>query len=94
MAERVSELGPGVHMPPPSPFQNLKRVEVRRERRGIAPTILRVGCWWLVRGRHGDGWLRLDALNYTREQALAERERLLPTITDEMVEAMYAATRP
>ena len=52
------------------------------------PPILRVGAWWFVRGRHGDGFLRLDALNYTAAQALAEAERLLPNIRDEEVRAM------
>ena len=50
----------------------------------------RVGNWWLVRGRHHDGFLKLDALNYTEAQALAERERLLPVITDAEVRVMQA----
>jgi hypothetical protein len=52
------------------------------------PPIIQVGAWWIVRGRHDDGFLRLDALNYTAAQALAESERLLPTIKDEEVRAM------
>jgi hypothetical protein len=50
--------------------------------------IVRVGPWWILRGRHQDGFLRLDALNYTAAQALQERERLLPQIRDEEVRAM------
>ena len=50
--------------------------------------IVRVGAWWIMRGRHDDGFLRLDALNYTAAQALAERERLLPQIRDEEVRVM------
>ena len=47
-----------------------------------------VGHWWIVRGRHGTGFHRFDAMNTTGEQAQAEAQRLLPTITDDQVRAM------
>ena len=49
--------------------------------------IRQVGAFWLVRGRHRDGFVVLDALNYCRERALEEADRLLPQITDAMVDA-------
>jgi hypothetical protein len=51
--------------------------------------IRRVGPWWIVRGRHGTGFHRYDAMNMTREQALAHAGTLLPTLQDEQVQAMW-----
>jgi len=49
----------------------------------------RVGTWWIVRGRHGAGFHRFDGLNMTEAEAQAQAQRLLPTITDDQVTAMY-----
>lgn len=49
--------------------------------------IRQVGAFWLVRGRHHDGFVVLDALNYSRDRALEEAARLLPQITDAMLDA-------
>lgn len=51
--------------------------------------IRKVGPWWIVRGRHGTGFHRYDAMNVTREMALARTQVLLPTMLDEHVQAMW-----
>jgi hypothetical protein len=51
--------------------------------------MLRVGAWWIVQGRHGHGFHRFDALNMSAAEAQAQARRLLPTITDEQVQAMH-----
>lgn len=47
------------------------------------------GHWWIIRGRHGTGFHKFDAMNMTKEQALEEADRLLPTITDDQVTVMF-----
>jgi len=60
------------------------------QRLGLYPLpIRRVGTWWIVRGRHGTGFHRFDATNMTEAEAQAQAQRLLPTITDDQVTAMY-----
>jgi hypothetical protein len=51
--------------------------------------VRRVEGWWIVRGRHGTGFHRYDALNCTAEEAQARAQTLLPTITDAQVQAMH-----
>ena len=59
------------------------------QRLGLYPlAIRRVGTWWIVRGRHGTGFHRFDATNMSEQEAQAQAQRLLPTITDDQVTAM------
>lgn len=51
--------------------------------------IRKVGHWWIVRGRHNDGFHRFDAMNMSETRALHEADRLLPTIPDTHVGAMW-----
>lgn len=51
--------------------------------------IRRCEGWWIVRGRHGTGFHRYDALNLSREEALERSQNLLPTVTDAQVQCMW-----
>jgi hypothetical protein len=54
-----------------------------------ASNIRRCEGWWIVRGRHGTGFHRYDALNLRMEEALERSQRLLPTVTDAQVQCMW-----
>lgn len=49
-----------------------------------------VGHWWIIRGRHGEGFHIFDALNMSGNEAQSRAQMLLPTIRDEQVREMAA----
>jgi hypothetical protein len=72
---------------PPDPADELT---AEAQRLGLYPLACRrVGTWWIVRGRHGTGFHRFDALNMSEQEAQSQAQRLLPTIADDQVTAMH-----
>jgi hypothetical protein len=58
----------------------------------VAPKLQSIklcGHWWIIRGRHGTGFHKFDAMNMSQAEAMERAQTLLPTITDDQVRTMW-----